>query len=76
MSDRNILEGLWFHSKNEGGDTQWQGQVLELVSKDTYLVQLYEWTLGQHSCMKIVPLYLMEENWDFYVSSEAMKGKA
>ena len=72
MSD-NILEGLWFHSKNEGGDTHWQGRVLELVSKDTYLVQLYEGALGQPSCMKIIPLYLMEKDWDFYTSSEDMR---
>jgi hypothetical protein len=66
------LEGLWFHSKTEDGKIKWQGQVLEHIGSDNYLVQLYDWMLGQSSCIKMQSLYMMED-WDFYNTSEEMK---
>ena len=66
------LEKLWFHSKGEDGSIHWQGQVLEKVNDDVYLVQLYDWMLGQSGCMKLVLIKDMS-GWDFYQSSDHMR---
>ena len=71
MSEK-ALEGLWFHSKNECGETIWQGKVIERINEKVYIVQLYEWLLGQESCMKLVFIDNMI-NWDFYISADDMR---
>jgi hypothetical protein len=66
------LEKLWFHSKDEDGKINWQGQILEEVNDGVYLAQLYDWMLGQEGCMKLILVKDMS-NWDFYQSSEDMR---
>ena len=40
-----MKKGKWFHSFNDDGDVEWQGQILS-VSSDCYNVQLYSWIDG------------------------------
>lgn len=47
-------DGLWFHSFNEDGTIQWQGQILRLVEKDRWAVQLYSWMDGTPTHIEIV----------------------
>ena len=66
------LEGSWFHSKNEDGDTHWQGQFIEFVTKDLALVELYSWMTGTPTCKKLVSVNGMV-NWDFYNTADEMR---
>lgn len=58
------LRGKWFHSFTEDGRTCWQGQVLDRTANG-YVVQLYDWIMGEPSCQKYVDESKLE-NWDFY----------
>jgi len=71
---KNPLVGKWFHSHNEKGEIQWQGQVLGVVSDNHFLVQLYSWLDGTSTDMKIVSLEkIIEEDWSFYSSDKKMR---
>ena len=69
------LVGRYFHSieKNDDGRNvvQWQGQVIEKISDEVYLVELFEWITGSDSYGKLVPLSDMLQ-WQFYESNEQM----
>jgi hypothetical protein len=65
------LVGRWFHSFAPSGVVQWQGQVLRRVSRDLFLVQLYEWFVGCASDEKLVRLADMV-GWSFYDTNEQM----
>jgi len=64
------IAGKWFHSFKEGY-VHWQGQVLSAQPADHFLVQLYEWFMGQPNKQVIVPFSDMI-GWTFYDSSEQM----
>lgn len=65
------IAGLWFHSKS-GNNIKWQGTVIREVNHDVYLVQLFEWAMGQPSEQKLIPFADMRE-WDFYPTDKAMR---
>jgi len=64
------VAGKWFHSFKDG-HVHWQGQVLSAQPADHFLVQLYEWFMGQPNKQVIVPFSDMV-GWTFYDSSEQM----
>jgi hypothetical protein len=64
------MVGRWFHSF-ENDRVKWQGNVLAQVSDENYLVQLYDWLVGQPSIQVIVPFSQMREWW-FYSTPEQM----
>lgn len=76
-SDRSqpTLVGRYFHSieKNDDGRNvvQWQGQVVEKISDEVYLVELFDWITGSASVYKLVPLHVML-SWQFYNDAESM----
>jgi hypothetical protein len=66
------LIGLWFHSKKDGV-LDLQGKIIrKLESGDAYLVQLYEWFMGEESKQKVFSCGEMKD-WDFYGTAEEMK---
>lgn len=65
------LVGCYFHSI-EAGEIKWQGLVVSKITEDYYLVQLFEWMLGQPNCLKLTHLSQMSD-WHFYHSSSAMR---
>lgn len=83
-SQDDPLVGRWFHStvgKCEGCGQDiicWQGQILGLVTDDTgkkfYLVQLYEWLLGEETDQELVSVADVL-GWKFYASAEAMRSR-
>ena len=54
-----------------GKAIEWQGQVLESVSEDLYLIQLYSWWSGQPSQQQMIGLSDMR-GWTFYSSNIEM----
>lgn len=69
--ENNGLVGLWFHSFNEGGSVNWQGQVERELEGNKYLVMTYSWLSGEAYKGIVVDWYDMV-NWWFYRSSEDM----
>ena len=71
MSEKT-LEDLWFHTKDANGNVIWQGKVIRKINDKVYIVQLYEWLLGEESCMK---LCFVEDmiGWDFYKTADDMR---
>ena len=68
------LVGCWFHSQDDEGHIQWQGQVLESQGNDIYLVQTYEWMSGRaHSEEVVSHGRMLDERWAFYDTPEAMQ---
>jgi hypothetical protein len=69
------LVGRWFHSIIIEGDgcriAQWQGQVVDRVHPNMYLLQRYEWSLGEASTTTLVPAGDMA-GWVFYDTHEHM----
>jgi hypothetical protein len=64
------LEGKFFHSfKN--GKIEWQGYVVAAQADGYYLVQLFEWVLGEPSIQKVVHIGAMSD-WEFYSSDDEM----
>ena len=69
------LVGKYFHSiENKDGHNivQWQGQVMQQINPEVYLVELFEWLTGSSSFSKLVPLAEML-HWQFYDDAEQMK---
>lgn len=64
------IVGKWFHSFKDGY-VHWQGQVLSAQPADHFLVQLYEWFLGEPNKQIVVPFSEMV-GWTFYDSNEQM----
>jgi len=65
-----ILKGKFFHSL-EDGHMKWQGHILAMPRPGYYLVQLFEWLMGEPSIQVIVPFEKMHD-WFFYDSAEDM----
>lgn len=64
------LAGKFFHSFNEKGTTNWQGQI-ESCSCGYAIVITYDWLLGGPYVRKLVPLEDIVK-WDLYDSAEEM----
>jgi hypothetical protein len=69
-NSNNPLVGKWFHvfDKNE---LTWQGQIIAEVN-GFYLVQLYDWVMGEATVQKIADLQNMVY-WNFYDTAEDMR---
>ena len=68
---RNPLTGQYFHSVNQKGVIEWQGQVVGNPEPGWYLIQLYEWLCGEPSVRRLMCIHEMQ-SWLFYESAEAM----
>jgi hypothetical protein len=65
------LVGKYFHSANETNKIEWQGVVIGEPHPGWYLVQLFEWTSGEPTVQKLVPIEKMI-GWLFYPDAAAM----
>ena len=70
------IVGRWFHSFNEAEDgcavVGWQGQVLSSPRPGLYLVQTYEWMVGEPSDAVLVEIDEMA-GWAFYEDADHMR---
>jgi hypothetical protein len=69
---RHGLVGRWFHTFDEDGRVEKQGTIIDEISDKVYLVQLFEWILGEPSIQELIPLDEMT-GWAFYGSGEDMQ---
>lgn len=65
------LVGQFFHSIKDGG-VNWQGNVIGNPEPGWYLVQLYEWLLGEPNVQRLVKFEDMT-GWLFYDTTEQMQ---
>jgi hypothetical protein len=63
--------GKHFHSFDTEGYVAWQGRIVGNPEPGWYLVQLYEWLLGEESIQKLVRIEDMAA-WDLYESHDDM----
>ena len=63
--------GKYFHSANENNQVEWQGVVIGEPHPGWYLVQLFEWTSGEPSTQRLVPIEKMV-GWLFYPDASAI----
>lgn len=66
---QNGLVGKFFHSY-KNGKISWQGHIIQKLSDTKYLVQLFEWVMGEASDQVIVELDDMKD-WKFYDDKES-----
>jgi hypothetical protein len=71
------LVGKWFHSfetieERDQYKPHWQGQVLSKHPNNMYLVQSYEWLMGEPLNQLLVEFKDMKF-WIFYEDNETMK---
>lgn len=69
---RNPLCGKFFHSIDQDGVVCWQGYVIGEAQPGFFLVQLFEWMMGEPSTCEIVPFEDMLD-WFFYQSADEMR---
>jgi hypothetical protein len=65
------LVGKYFHSATETNKIEWQGTVIGEPHPGWYLVQLFEWTSGEPTVQRLVPIEKMI-GWLFYPDANAM----
>lgn len=70
--DKNVLIGKFFHSLNRQNQVHWQGVVLGSPEPGWYLLQLFEWGMGEPSVIRLARFDEMR-TWLFYDSASAMK---
>lgn len=68
--DDRSMEGKFFHTV-KNGELEWQGYVVAQQGDGYFLVQLFEWVMGEPSTQKVVHLGAMAD-WEFYNSAEEM----
>ena len=61
----------YFHSANENNKIEWQGVVIGEPQPGWYLVQLFEWSSGEPTVQRVVPIEKMI-GWSFYPDANAM----
>jgi hypothetical protein len=66
------LVGKYFQSANENNKVEWQGVVIGEPHPGWYLVQLFDWALGEPSEQRLVPIEKMI-GWLFYPDMDTMK---
>ena len=67
---KDCLASRFFHSIKDG-KVEWQGRIIGRVSDEHYLVQLFEWAMGEPSVQRIVPVSEMSP-WLFYSDADEM----
>ena len=65
------LVGKYFRSANGNDKVEWQGVVIGEPHPGWYLVQLFDWTSGEPSVQRLVPVEKMVA-WLFYPDRAAM----
>jgi hypothetical protein len=70
---QDALVGRYFHTRKPDRSVNWQGHVVAKVGDGLYLVQLYDWFMGDLSSMHIIRLADMagqpdQDSWQFYES--------
>lgn len=81
MTKNPPLVGRCFHIFGEDGNVQFQGTVRESLGDGNYLVQYFEWFVGEASTMAVVNISRMLEPadrrgsgaWQFYEDADHMK---
>lgn len=68
--DHKALEGKFFHSFKDN-EIKWQGYIISQPVEGYFLLQLFEWVLGEPSVQKLVHVAMMT-GWDFYDSADEM----
>jgi hypothetical protein len=71
LKTKSPLVGKFFHSLNEQGKIQWQGCILAEPRTGWYLVQLFEWAMGEPSNQQLIAFKQMHD-WLFYDCAEDM----
>jgi len=67
------LIGQFFHSiSKDTGNIEWQGYVIGNPEPGWYLLQLFEWLMGEPNVCRLVRIEDMKD-WLFYESAEDMK---
>lgn len=67
------LVGSFFHSNKPGTTVlEWQGRVLEKTGTDVFLVETYEWVMGEPHDRRLVRLVDMI-GWTFYETADDMR---
>lgn len=75
------LIGRCFHTFTEDGSVQYQGIVRGDLGNGRYLIQYFDWIMGEASTLAIVPIERMIEPegdkrapgaWQFYENAEQM----
>jgi hypothetical protein len=67
------IVGKYFHSADESNKVEWQGMVIGEPHPGWYLVQLFEWSSGEPSVQRLVPIEKMI-SWSFYSSADTITG--
>jgi hypothetical protein len=65
------LVGCWFHAFSNN-EIKWQGHIVGEPVPGIYLVQLFDWFLGDPQFLRLVPLADMMD-WQFYRNDAEMK---
>lgn len=63
--------GKYFQSADETSKIEWQGIVIGEPHPGWYLVQLFDWTSGEPSVQRLVPIEKMI-GWLFFPDARAM----
>ena len=76
MSDTNQLVGKYFHTFRTYPDcdcrtVQYQGHIVAHIQGEYYLVQYFEWIVGEPSTYQIVTIEEMLD-WNIYEDAEQM----
>ena len=67
---KQTIVGQFFHSF-PNGVLEWQGNIIAEPVPSIFLVQLYEWFMGEPNGQFLVPLQQMvDEKWKFYLTAE------
>jgi len=69
----SALLGQFFHSiGKDDNQVEWQGVIIGNPEPGWYLLQLFEWAMGEPNVRRLVRIEDME-HWLFYEDAEAMK---
>ena len=67
----SALIGRYFHSI-DAGQVNWQGKVISHPEPNWYVVQLFDWIVGEPNVQRLVKIEQMN-GWLFYENSEQMQ---
>jgi hypothetical protein len=65
------ITGLFFRTPTSK-KADWQGRVISSPLAGYYLVELFDWVLGEHHAYRLVTIQDMT-SWTFYATAEQMR---
>lgn len=69
---QSTLIGMFFHAIDNNNEIQWRGHIVDEPHPGWYLVNLFDWLLGEEEgCTRLVKISDMEK-WMFYKNKEEM----